>query len=260
MYIFGASEDPKRQRCRTVPPPVDTMNAFNVFLGQFLALIVAAGAVLLYLKSRSKKTAEPEQPPEQEPEVATPYWEGNWSYIGGKYKEIKIARYRAVYCFIYYPKGKYTRLSSIDASNRQSIISFKEGDYYQAVQLVSDFIKGHFWKSQMKKWTLCVIPASTAEKTERRFKTFCEEVSTETGITNGYGLVRRDADRIDSRKEKKADTLEGLTFATEGIIGRNILLFDDITTRGLSFLQIADNLVSAGANHVIGFFLGKSAD
>ncbi len=237
------------------------MNAFSVFLGQILALIVVAGAVLLYLKTRSKKTTEPEQPPELEPEAAVPYWEGNWSYIGWKYKEIKIVGYRAVYCFLYYPKGKYgNKLKPVDARKRETILQFKEGQYYAGAQLISDFIRGNFWKSQLKNWTLCVIPASTAEKTQRRFKTFCEEVSKETGITNGYGLVRRSTDRSDSRKEKKADTLEGLTFAREGISGQNILLFDDITTRGTSFLQIADNLLSAGAKNVTGFFLGKSAD
>ena len=241
-----------------------TMYAIYEFIWQILPFVVVAGFILLYLNTRTKKKSEPEIPLKQiqmeiqEEEV--PYWEGNWSYIGGKYKEIKIAGYRAVYCFTYYPKGKYTRLSSIDASNRESIFRFKEGDYYQAVQFVSDFIKGHFWKSQMKKWMLCTIPASTAEKDEKRYKLFCEEVSKETGIENGYGVIRRTSDRQDSRQEKMSDTLDGVTFTKGSICGKNILLFDDITTRGTSFLQLADNLTSAGANYVIGFFLGKSAE
>lgn len=223
-------------------------------------LLVIGGIVLLYLKTRPKKTdVQVEEPPAPEP-VVEEYWEGNWSYIGGKYKEIKLGGRRAVYCYDYYPKKKYgERLEKKDYAHQQEILSFKNGEYYRAVELVSDFIQGHFWKSVLWGWMLSIIPASMQEMTERRFKTFCEEVSKNTGIINGYSLIRRKANRSSSRNSgKQADTLDGLEINSSAFYGKNVFLFDDITTRGLSFKQLADNLESAGAKHVVGFFIGKT--
>ena len=237
------------------------MNGFNVILGQLFLLLVIGGIILLYLKTRPKKkdAVQVGEPPAHEP-VSEKYWTGNWYYIGGKYREIKIDGRRAVFCYDYYPKGKYgPRLEKQDYAHQQEILSFKNGDYYRAVELVSDFIQGHFWKGVLRGWMLCIIPASTQEMTERRFKTFCEEVSKRTGIINGYSLIRRGYNRSSSRKTgKQDDTLEGIDINASAFYGKRVLLFDDITTRGLSFCQIADNLESAGAREVVGFFIGKT--
>lgn len=233
------------------------MNAFSVFLGQILALFIVAGVVLLYLKTRKPKAAEPEAPPEPVP-VDDVYWEGNWKYIGGKFTQINIADYRAVYCFKYYPKGKYSKLSKADDAHREMILAFKNGDHYKAVELVSDFLRGNFWKSVLRHWVFCVIPAAEADKNEKRYKDFCAEVARETGIADGYEVVSRVSNRLDSRNGKNEDTLSGLRIDPSLIQGKSVLLFDDITTRGTSFIQLADNLRSAGADKVVGFFLGKT--
>jgi phosphoribosylpyrophosphate synthetase len=42
------------------------------------------------------------------------------------------------------------------------------------------------------------------------------------------------------------------------VYGKRIILFDDITTRGTSFIQLANQLKANGALEVYGFFLGKT--
>ena len=62
-----------------------------------------------------------------------------------------------------------------------------------------------------------------------------------------------------SRRTVKADnTTRNLRFDREKIQGKRIFLVDDITTRGMSFVQCARRLKECGAEEVIGFFFGKS--
>ena len=112
---------------------------------------------------------------------------------------------------------------------QQMILNFKNGERYEAVELVSDFITGHLFRGIRVGWILCVIPASTRWKNEKRYQTFCEEVAQNTGVINGSAFV-----------------------------GKRVILFDDVTTTGRSFVQLADNLMDAGATQVVGFFLGKT--
>ena len=49
----------------------------------------------------------------------------------------------------------------------------------------------------MKKSVVCVIPASTINKNERRFKKFCEKLSTQTRLKNGFAYISITVDRED---------------------------------------------------------------
>ena len=72
-------------------------------------------------------------------------------------------------------------------------------------------------------------------------------------------LIRITRDRSPSREGAKQDeTTWNLYFDAEKIRGRRIVLVDDITTRGMSFVQCARKLKDYGAVEVVGFFFGKS--
>lgn len=275
MYFFVAAKGDVISRWDAVNPLVSRMEFIEVVLLQFGSAFVLLLVVLVYLRFTKKPekteevTVHTETPVTEriEWECEDPFardkkmgWRGGWPYIGGKYKEIKISDYRAVFCYRYFPSGKYRpdQLNDIDYAHQQEILSFKRGEYYRAVELVSEFINGLFWESSRKGWMLCVIPASTLAKNERRFRTFCEKVSKETGIIDGYTLIRRERDRPNTRQGKNDDTLDGLWINESVFVGKKVLLFDDLTTRGTSFVQLADNLISCGAEQVVGFFIGKT--
>lgn len=177
--------------------------------------------------------------------------------MGGKFKLATLGPYSYAYCFPYYPVGRIKDEDPIWASNRQMVYDFKLGNYQTAAVLLVDFLRGRYSRSELECFTLCVIPASTLEKNERRYRRFCEYVSAKTGIQNGMDVISILYDRSNSIEGKSENTILNLAFSEE-VRGMDVLLFDDIMTRGTSFTQCAGRLMEKGANSVTGFFLGKT--
>lgn len=179
--------------------------------------------------------------------------------MGGKFKLATLGPYSYAYCFPYYPVGRIKDEDPIWASNRQMVYDFKLGNYQTAAVLLVDFLRGRYSRSELECFTLCVIPASTMEKNERRYRRFCEYVSAKTGIQNGMDVISILYDRSNSIEGKSENTILNLAFSEE-VMGMDVLLFDDIMTRGTSFTQCAGRLMEKGANSVTGFFLGKTIE
>lgn len=177
--------------------------------------------------------------------------------MGGKFKLATLGQYSYAYCFPYYPKGRLNEEDPVWAANRQAVYDFKLGNYQIAAVLLVDFLRGRYSRNELAGFLLCVIPASTLEKNERRYRRFCEYVSAKTGISNGMDAIMILYDRANSRDGKSENTIQNLSFS-DVVAGRDVLLFDDIITRGTSFTQCAGRLMERGANSVTGFFLGKT--
>ena len=256
MYIFVASEDPERQRCCEVTPSLQNMSNTDIdLIGVIGPLMVSLLIVfaLTHRKKRSKRKDVDEEKPN--------HWWPVVTYLGGKYSEITIDGHRAVYCYPYYPVGKFEDyITDNDLTHREEILRFKGGDYALMAQLLSDFINGNFRRDMISSWALCAIPASTIQKHRLRYSALLKTVSEETGIINGIGFIRPKYDRKDSRQQKEANTVRNLEFDRRQIHGKWILLIDDITTRGTSFVQCVDKLYASGAKYVCGFFMGKTVD
>jgi phosphoribosylpyrophosphate synthetase len=122
---------------------------------------------------------------------------------------------------------------------------------------LADFLDGNFTKEEMKNVVVCVIPASTQYKNDLRYKALCTKIAEKFPVINGYDYISIVSDRSDSRGQKSSDTVWNLSFSSS-VRGKTIVLFDDITTRGTSFIQVASKLKEKGAANVIGFFLGKT--
>lgn len=177
--------------------------------------------------------------------------------IGSKYTVCPGGKFVIAYCFNYYPPGKVKDEDPACAANRSMIWDFKLGNYQTAHVLAVDFIRGHFSRRELGDMVLCVIPASTVEKNDRRYRRFCDAVCADTGIENGFDFIHIMYDRENSRQEKQKKTTENLSFSDK-VNGKVVLLFDDIYTRGTSFSQCAEALTRRGAVDVLGLFLGKT--
>ncbi len=177
--------------------------------------------------------------------------------LAAKFKYITICGYKAGYWCDYYPKNRYPSVSLEQESNRRSIWNFKDGSYTIGLSKVIEFIDGNYTAEQMRNLVFCVIPASTQYKNDTRYKTLCQKVAEKFGIINGYNYISIVYDRNDSREHKSSDTVGNLSFSTN-VYGKDIVLFDDLTTRGTSFAQVAAKLKEKGARSVQGFFLGKT--
>ena len=171
------------------------------------------------------------------------------------YQTFSVGRFQAAYFFDYCPDRANRNVR--DERNRSMILGFKDGKDETAIHLVTEFIFSYIPANELENWMLCVIPASTRAKNEARNRHFCESVSRICGIRNGYKEIIILFDRTDSRHEKTDDTIGNLQFGN-GFEGRKVLLFDDIVTRGVSFMQCAEKIVGKGAESVTGLFLGRT--
>ncbi|MBO4230578.1 MAG: hypothetical protein J5886_02755 [Bacteroidales bacterium] len=174
-----------------------------------------------------------------------------------EFKYMSVGGFGFAYRCDYFPKNRYPTVDDEADSNRRAVWSFKDGNWSVGVRVLSDFLEGNYTPEQMSGLTLCVIPASSQYKNNLRYRTMCEQVCAKFPVNNGFSYIGISYDRDDSREQKSSDTIANLTFSDE-VFGRYIILFDDVTTRGTSFLQVAGELRKRGALSVYGVFIGKT--
>lgn len=145
---------------------------------------------------------------------------------------------------------------------RQIIYGFKDGRYHPTllayVMRIATEIQKKCFNSSNDVY-LCIIPASTAEKTNNRFNKFCADMCTNSGLKNGYSLIGNKEDREAKHlaEDGGADNISKYLVIGD-VKNKNIILLDDVITRGRSFNQTSDELKAAGATKIIGLFLGKT--
>ncbi|AJH14525.1 phosphoribosyltransferase [Myroides profundi] len=106
---------------------------------------------------------------------------------------------------------------------------------------------------------ICVIPSSTKPRCELRFQELINKVSYLLGIENGFELITRSTDRLDSREQckKNIDVLEGVSFSSK-LKGKTVILLDDVSTMGTSVSKFNDKLKEVGAHKVQSIVLAKT--
>lgn len=106
--------------------------------------------------------------------------------------------------------------------------------------------------------TLVCIPGSSAEKTEARYKDFSNRLCGMTGMENAYNHINV----IRSGEEKKFGghgiETSNLLFDTDFFKKKNIIIFDDIITKGESMLRFKRKLEAIGATVIAGVSIGKT--
>ena len=177
--------------------------------------------------------------------------------LAAQFKYITLGGHKAAYCFDYYPKNRFPSVTAQQEADRRALWNFKDGSYTYGLNRLADFLDANFTKEEMKNVVVCVIPASTQYKNDIRYKTMCAKIAEKLPVINGYNYITINTDRSDSRTQKSSDTVWNLSFSSS-VRGKTVVLFDDITTRGTSFIQVANKLKEAGASNVHGFFLGKT--
>lgn len=142
--------------------------------------------------------------------------------------------------------------------NRQICYNFKDG-------YLSETIKNAFLEkireitgNNTTGWLICFIPASTSAKTERRFSKLAGVIRNEgyeVELKTVYNKYDTEAGHISG---KSGNPIEAFGFNPESVKGKNIILIDDIITRGTTFSQVANKLIGFGALSVSGLFLART--
>lgn len=159
----------------------------------------------------------------------------------------------------YYPK-RFEVSEELD-DYRQVVYQFKDGlNSGPMAKFLAAFAKEKLWEcTPAYQWWLCIIPASTHDKTEERFEYFCEVFCKQTGFQNGYGLIRNSDDREAKHLVENRNSVDVAAHISFGNVrGKNIILFDDVYTTGKSFLRVASALQERGARKIRGLFLAKT--
>lgn len=144
---------------------------------------------------------------------------------------------------------------------RSLIWDFKSGKRTkQVAKMIADKISEKFG-SFAESVVLVCVPASSADKTERRYHDFCEEVSRMCGCMNGYNAVKVEGSRMsvhETKKGKSIQNTEVITLNADYFNGKRVIVFDDVLTKGHSYAQFATALENLGAEVLGGYFLGKT--
>ena len=112
--------------------------------------------------------------------------------------------------------------------------------------------------SRRADFTLMIIPASTNETHELRFRNFSVEFTGLLRIANGYDAITVTRDREEYKGQHYKNKTDNLHFDEAAIRGRHILLFDDLLTTGAGLSQVSRKLLACGALSVTGLFLAKT--
>lgn len=163
------------------------------------------------------------------------------------------------YIYDYLPT-KY-EASKRDWAIRRYVWNFKEGKGSEtAAKMVADRIRKQFGE-ESQEITLACIPASTEEKTVKRYQSFAAEVCRLLGCKNAFEHIRVEGERlaIHERNEgKKLQSVQVISFDNSFFAGKKVVVFDDILTRGYSYARFACQLERMGANVLGGIFLART--
>ena len=166
--------------------------------------------------------------------------------------------YQYNYIMEYLPK-RYSATTK-QKNDREIIYDFKNG--YCSLGLINTIIE---YIKEIKKelggnnWRVCFIPASTHHKTACRYQKLATCIEKETGIACDYHTILPIQDQESGHiTGKKANPAKNFTIKTSDVDGKNIILIDDVITRGMTFMQTTNKLIRNGANMVRGLFLAKT--
>ena len=172
------------------------------------------------------------------------------------------------FCIRYYPTTCEFDATEEEWYDRQLIWSFKNDPNKRTriphdealdelMPWVEEELKDTFG-DLLSNLTLVCIPASTPAKNEARYELFSNLLCQATGMTNAYSHMVINEERVARHEGGIAGETDTITFDEEFFKGKNILLFDDLLTRGDSMRKFGRKMSSLGANVIASMTIGKT--
>lgn len=173
------------------------------------------------------------------------------------------------YLVNYYPTTCDFEATQEEWYDRWLIWNFKNtpGKIYQeeydealnkVVTRVAKKLKDIFGDDLLKQMTLVCIPASTKEKTERRYKEFYTALCEITKMESAYNYIEVIEDGTAAHTGGAGLQLNKILFSEDFFKNKNILLFDDVITHGRSMIQMRNKMKRMGAFVIGGFSIGRT--
>ena len=159
--------------------------------------------------------------------------------------------------FPYVKRSYQTPALPSEVDIAEMIYSFKDGSlkaseyFFEAILIIAE--KEKF----VNKPYLFPIPAASSSKNESRYLYFKKFLKSSDIFNNGLDLYRYEGRSSGKHKGGCGVDIEKL-FITPSIAGKDVVLFDDVTTSGRTIVNFSSLLKKYGANVVAAITLGKT--
>lgn len=160
------------------------------------------------------------------------------------------------YFFYYYYPTRFEDVTEFDWDVRNLIWDFKDGTRHDKVCQILTNKLCRVYGEAIDLLTFVCIPASTRDVNRDRYQSFMVDVCNATGMANGY-------DYVTIVKEKEPTRLGGefsaeYSYDKDFFKDRQIILFDDVVTRGRSLAKMRIELENLGAHIVAALSIGRT--
>lgn len=172
------------------------------------------------------------------------------------------ASYLYYHVWEYFPKSRYSdyQLTNEEVASRNLVYKFKDGlntDYF--VGIFEDVIRNSNFHISMEDFYLTHVPASTSDKTKKRFENFLHKLSSKTGLNNGYYLLSNKIDREASHVTNVRNySFRDYVRVHPDVKDKSLLIVDDIRTTGRSSTALYNYLDEFGVRKVYFLYLAKT--
>ena len=162
------------------------------------------------------------------------------------------------YFFYWYYPMRYTNVTEQSEEAREMIYDFKEGEYSEVLNIVEEKIKDTFGHEDAKGLTFACIPASSKERTNRRYADFASELRERIGLVDAMPHITVISDREAAHLTE--DHHGGVNYSLDRMFfkDRRIVVFDDVVTRGRSMQDFIIKVEEAGGKVVCAMSIGKT--
>lgn len=143
--------------------------------------------------------------------------------------------------------------------DNREVYRFKDGD--ASFRIIEGFANkiNNLTSGCYNDWVVVFMPASTASKTITRYTSLAESlrrrVKSAVSTDALYNLYDREASVVTG---KTSNPTESFGIRSNEVRGKRVILIDDVITRGVSFSQMEDKLIAAGAKDVYGLFVAET--
>jgi predicted amidophosphoribosyltransferase len=158
--------------------------------------------------------------------------------------------------FYYYPKTcNNVYIDSEKQQVRRLIWDFKEGNV--SINYKVEKVLKHFFGDNLKHITFVCIPASSARTNNNRYKDFSEKLCKSLLMENGFPYINILHEKQPTHLGGESDN-DYFSLDSSFFKGKNVILFDDVITRGDSMVTMRGKLENVGAKVLCGITLGKT--
>lgn len=181
--------------------------------------------------------------------------------ITGKYPSLDKQWRKMMFSFFSYQSTKCRTATKDEWRVRKIIWNFKDGkSFYNVAYLVANKLI-QLYGEEAKNIIFACVPASNADKNERRYKEFSSLVCKICGTINAFDHIRVCGEKsAEHDNVGKNDLLnkQVIEFDREFFNGKKVVVFDDILTKGFAYAIFANKIEKLGAEVLGGLFLGKT--